>query len=113
MNRRIDGHGGDKAEHRMALNIKIILLVLLGGAIALFLIQNVADVEIQFLFWSVTMRRATLVLLVLGVGVVIGWVLHGIHARTHRRRAASRILEQGATDSGGAVAETEKFDPDQ
>lgn len=113
MNRRIDGHGGVEAKHRMALNIKIILLVLLGGAIALFLIQNVADVEIQFLFWSVSMRRATLVLLVLGVGVIIGWVLHGIHARTHRRRTASRILEQEGAESGGVLEKPEKFDPDQ
>lgn len=97
----------------MALNIKIILLVLLGGAIALFLIQNVADVEIQFLFWSVTLRRATLVLLVLGVGVIVGWVLHGIHARTHRRRAASRLLEQGGAESGGTLEKTEKSEPDQ
>ena len=97
----------------MALNIKIILLVLLGGAIALFLLQNVADTEIQFLLWSVTMRRSTFVLLALGVGVIIGWVLHGIHARTHRRRAANRVLEQGRTDAGGALKKTEEFDSDR
>lgn len=79
----------------MAMNIKIILLVMLGAAIALFLIQNVADVEIQFMFWSVSMRRSTLVLLVLGIGVIVGWVLHSIHARTNRRRAASRHAENG------------------
>lgn len=90
----------------MALNVKIILLVLLGGAIALFLIQNVADVEIQFLAWSVTMRRSTLVLLVLGVGVVVGWVLHGIHARTRRRREASRLLDEKRPESGIVSRET-------
>lgn len=79
----------------MALNIKIILLVILGAAIALFLIQNLADVEIQFMAWSVSMHRSTLVLLVLGIGVIVGWVLHGIHARTNRRRAASRPVENG------------------
>ena len=79
----------------MALNIKIVLLVILGGAIALFLIQNVANVEIQFMFWSVMMRRSTLVLLVLGIGVVVGWVFHGIHARTHRRRTPERHAGDG------------------
>lgn len=102
MNSDIDGDSGDKAKRRMALNIKIILLVSLGGVIALFLIQNVADTEIQLFLWSVTMRRSTLVLLVLGVGVVIGWVLHGIQTRTRRRREDARLLEQSLPKSDGA-----------
>lgn len=91
MNPDVDGSNRNKAKRRMALNIKIVLLVLLGVAIALFLIQNVADVEIQFLDWSATMRRSTLVMLVLGAGVTSGWILHGIQTRTRRRREESRL----------------------
>lgn len=112
MTPHIDGQGGDKAKRRMALNVKIILLVLLGGAIALFLIQNVAEAEIQFLLWSVTMRRSTLVLLVLGIGIVIGWVLNGIHARTRRRREANRLIGERRDGSNNAVQRRDRSDSD-
>ena len=97
----------------MALNIRIILLVMLGGAIALFLIQNVANVEIQFMFWSVTMHRSTLVLLVLGVGVIVGWVLHGIHVRTHRRRSVDHEMENGAGASGAVAKNLQQLEKDR
>lgn len=109
----IGDESSDKAKRRMALNIKIIFLVLVGGAIALFLIQNVADTEIQYLFWSVTMRRSTLVLLVLGTGVIIGWVLHGIHARARRRRDDVRIFTELASDKEAGRIESRAVDPDR
>ncbi len=97
----------------MALNIKIVLLVMLGGAIALFLIQNVANVEIQFMFWSVTMNRSTLVLLVLGIGVIVGWVFHGIHVRTHRRRSVDREIENGAGASSAVSKNIQQLENDR
>lgn len=97
----------------MALNIKIILLVLLGGAIALFLIQNVAEVEIQFLLWSMTMRRSTLVLLVLGIGVIVGWVLHGFYTRSQRRRKEADLQRKPQPDRVSASAESSLIDRDR
>ena len=38
--------------------------------------QNVAIVEIQFLFWAIRMPRALLVVLLLAIGMAIGWFLH-------------------------------------
>jgi uncharacterized integral membrane protein len=107
------GENSDKAKWRMALNIKIIFLVLIGGTIALFLIQNVADAEIQFLFWSVSMRRSTLVLLALGVGVLIGWILHGIQSRTRRRREDARISTDLAPVSESERMKFESSDSDR
>jgi hypothetical protein len=66
----------------------------------------VADAEIQFLLWSVTMRRSTLVLLALGVGVLIGWILHGIQSRTRRRREEDARI---ATDLA-PVSESERME---
>jgi uncharacterized membrane protein YciS (DUF1049 family) len=34
-------------------------------------------VEVKFLLWSVEMSRALLMFLLLAVGIVIGWFLHG------------------------------------
>jgi uncharacterized integral membrane protein len=55
------------------------------GFVVLFIIQNVAVVEIQFLFWSTQMPRSLLMFLLLVIGVMIGWFLHGFVKR-HREK---------------------------
>lgn len=56
---------------------KLILGLILAGMAVLFVIQNVAVVEIRLLFWTIAMSRALLVIFLLGTGMVIGWLLHG------------------------------------
>ncbi len=51
---------------------KTIIMLLLIIAVLIFAIQNVAAVEIQFLFWSFAIPRALMILLLLGTGFVIG-----------------------------------------
>jgi len=68
----------------MPANFRPILLIVLIGIGVIFAIQNVADVEVQFLLWSVSLPRAILILVVLALGMLIGWILHGIHV--HRRK---------------------------
>jgi uncharacterized integral membrane protein len=59
------------------MNYKLILILILGGLTVLFIIQNVAVVEIQFLFWSIQISRSLLIFFLLAIGIVIGWFLHG------------------------------------
>jgi putative membrane protein len=59
------------------MNYKLILVLILTGLAVLFIIQNVAIVEIQFLFWSIQMSRSLLIFLLLAIGIIIGWFLHG------------------------------------
>ncbi len=59
------------------MNYKLILMLILAGLAVLFIIQNVAVVEIQFLFWSIQMSRSLLMFLLLAIGITIGWFLHG------------------------------------
>jgi len=59
------------------MNYKLILNLFLAGLILLFIIQNFAVVEIQFLFWSIQMSRSLLIFFLLAIGVIIGWFLHG------------------------------------
>ena len=59
------------------MNFKMFLILLLAGVVVLFAIQNVAVVEIQFLFWAIQMPRSFLIFLLLVIGVIIGWFLHG------------------------------------
>lgn len=60
------------------MNAKLITVLVLAGLAVLFIIQNVTVVEIKFLFWSIEMSRALMMFLLLAIGVVIGWFLHGI-----------------------------------
>jgi uncharacterized integral membrane protein len=74
------GGGKDSAMHPA---LRPILLVVLLGAILVFAIQNVADVEVQFLLWSFAMPRAILIMVVFALGVLLGWLLHSLHRRRH------------------------------
>ena len=54
----------------------MLLILVLVGLVVLFIIQNVAVVEIQFLFWATQMPRSLLMFLLLAIGIIIGWFLH-------------------------------------
>jgi lipopolysaccharide assembly protein A len=60
------------------MNAKVLLILVLAGLLVLFIIQNVAVVEIQFLFWSVSISRSLLMFIVFGVGVLAGWILTSV-----------------------------------
>jgi uncharacterized integral membrane protein len=68
------------------MNFKFAMILVLAGLALLFIIQNVAVVEIQFLFWSARLPRSLLIALVLGTGILIGWFLHSL--LRHRKNPA-------------------------
>jgi len=57
------------------MNFKLIAILVLAGLVLLFVLQNAATVEIQFLFWSLSMPRSLMIFLILGAGFLIGWFL--------------------------------------
>ncbi len=59
---------------------------MLAGISLLFIIQNLSIVEIQFLFWSFSLPRAIFLVLILGTGVLIGWLLHGYMINKHEEK---------------------------
>ena len=65
------------------MNVKLISILVLVGLVVLFILQNVAVVEIQFLIWSIQMPRSVLMFVLLVIGVIIGWFLHS-HFRIQR-----------------------------
>lgn len=56
-------------------HLKLILSLVFAGVVVVFVVQNVAMVEIGFLFWSFTLPRSLLIFSVLAIGIVIGWML--------------------------------------
>ncbi len=65
---------------------KLILSLTLAGLLVVFIIQNVAVVEIRFLFWTMSMSRALMMFFLIAIGIVIGWSLHSI--KTHKNHRA-------------------------
>jgi putative membrane protein len=64
--------------------IKSIISLTLIIAALIFAIQNVAQVEIQFLLWSYSLPRALLIVILLGTGFVIGMLFYSMVFRRRR-----------------------------
>jgi uncharacterized integral membrane protein len=56
----------------------------LAGLAVLFIVQNVAVVDIKFLFWKLSMSRALFMFIMLAIGILVGWTLHSLHQ--HRKK---------------------------
>jgi putative membrane protein len=63
------------------MNLKLVLGIILAGMAAVFIIQNVTSVNLTFLFWTLSMSRALLMFLILSLGFILGWLLHGSFRR--------------------------------
>jgi putative membrane protein len=63
------------------MNVKLILGIILASMAAVFIIQNVTSVDLTFLFWTLSMSRALLMFLILSLGFILGWLLHGSFKR--------------------------------
>lgn len=58
------------------MTFKLVLVLVLASLAAIFIIQNVAAVEVSFLVWSISMSRALLVFFTLVIGIILGWILN-------------------------------------
>jgi uncharacterized integral membrane protein len=58
------------------MNFKLAMLLILASLAVIFITQNVAVVEVSFLFWSISMSRALLIFFLLVIGFTLGWFLH-------------------------------------
>lgn len=62
--------------------LRLVLSFVLLALVLIFAVQNVAVVEVQFLFWSLALPRSLLIFVVLSVGVIVGWFLRGAMRRS-------------------------------
>lgn len=58
------------------MNLKLTLILLLTSMAVVFITQNVAVVEIGFLFWRASMSSALWIFFTLVVGFLLGWFIH-------------------------------------
>ena len=59
------------------MNYKMTIVLIFSTLAVLFVIQNVTVVEVKFLFWSLQMSRSLLIFILLAIGFIIGWFMHG------------------------------------
>jgi putative membrane protein len=58
------------------MNFKPALILILLSLVTIFIVQNVAAVEVSFLFWTILLSRAVLIFLTFVIGFLSGWVMH-------------------------------------
>ena len=68
------------------MHVKLVLSLILAGLSVLFVIQNVAVVEVRCLFWSLHMTLSLLVFLLFAAGLIVGWMMHSYWA--YRRKSS-------------------------
>jgi len=67
------------------MNSKLIVTLILIGLAVTFIIQNVAVVEIHFLFWKLSMSRSLFMFFLLAIGIIAGWLGHSYFDR-HKKQ---------------------------
>ncbi len=70
----------------MAKDIRFWFGIALLGLAVLFTLQNVAVVEVSFLFWTITLPRAILLFVIFAAGAIFGWVFGRLHPPNHDRQ---------------------------
>jgi len=73
------------------MNYKLILNLVLVGLMVIFILQNVAVVEIRFLFWKASMSRSIMIFLVLAVGIITGWMLRSYFGGSEKSQDMSSV----------------------
>jgi putative membrane protein len=68
----------------------LFMILGLSAATVVFVSQNVAVVDVNFLVWTVSMSRALLILFTLAIGFLLGWFLHAYFSYRRTKPAATR-----------------------
>ena len=78
------------------MHLKLILSLLLAGLAVLFVVQNVAVVEVRFLLWGLQMTLSLLIFLLFAGGIIVGWLLHSYWMYRRKAAAAAEIRRDAA-----------------
>ena len=73
--------------------MKFILGIIFGIFVVIFIIQNTEVVEINFLFWIISISRALMVLFIFLIGIMIGAILKTVADKKREEKKNSRKKE--------------------
>lgn len=61
------------------VKLKLLITVVLLTLVIVFMIQNAAVVEVRFLFWDAAIPRSILILMMLIIGIAVGWFVRAMY----------------------------------
>lgn len=67
------------------MKTRLIATVVLILVVVIFLIQNAAVVEIRLLFWEIAIPRSLLIVVMLLIGILIGWFARAMYRITRTK----------------------------
>ena len=71
------------------MKFTFVLGVIIGILVVAFILQNTEIVEISFLFWTISISRALMVLVVFIIGIIVGAIIKDIGARKKEKEKES------------------------
>tara|TARA_R110002126_G_scaffold291804_1_gene459434 strand:- start:64201 stop:64422 length:222 start_codon:yes stop_codon:yes gene_type:complete len=63
-------------------NVKLVVASILGVILLLFALQNMARVDLTYLFWTFEARRVVVIVMSFVIGIAVGWLLKAHRSRT-------------------------------
>ncbi len=75
---------------KVDMNAKLILGLILVGSAATFIIQNIAVMELRFLFWTVSISSALIIVLILTIGIFLGLLLNSSFSKRKGNTPSSK-----------------------
>lgn len=63
------------------MNVKMIVAIIFTFLMAIFVLQNMEVVQVDFLIWSLEASRVIIYLTVFLIGVLVGWVGKSLRAQ--------------------------------
>lgn len=71
------------------MNYRLISGLVIICLILVFIIQNIAIVEIRLFFWTIEISLVLLILILLGLGLTAGWLLNDYF--TYRKKIKNHV----------------------
>jgi len=62
-------------------NVRLISALVLAVLIVVFTLQNTESTTVKLVAWSVTTSRALMLIIVLVIGMALGWILRSLRGR--------------------------------
>ena len=66
--------------------VRFILGIICGILAVIFIAQNTEVVEVSLLFWTVTVSRAVMYIVLFVLGLIAGWIVTGLRHVGRRRK---------------------------
>jgi uncharacterized integral membrane protein len=67
------------------MKFTFVLGLIIGILVVIFILQNTEIVEINVLFWTISISRALIVLLVFIIGIIVGATINDIRTRKKKK----------------------------